>query len=267
MRTSPLRVFLIAGLSLPAATIGACHHGGGSESGPDGGESACTASPTLPPVQALLTSRCAGSSCHSAGPGGMFPPLAEGEPSAWLALASHEMPGMQLVVPGHPEQSYLYLKVSGTQGPSGGALMPLGASTPIPEVADIHDWIAAGAPGSCSGADAGAPPTMVAADPNALDQGQLFTCPAGAPPASSPARIRRIDSPEWTYALPQALNGWNGGSGDTGYLNPFTALATEPYSTYASGVTVDTATLDLYFQNLPAAPGSWGRTAAGLGGH
>jgi hypothetical protein len=217
-------------------------------------------------MEALLASRCAGSSCHSSGPGGIFPPLAEGEPSAWLALASHEMPGEKLVVPGHPEKSWLYKKVSGMQGAAGGALMPLGASTPIPEAAAIHDWIAAGAPGSCAGDDAG-PPAVVSADPNALDQGQLFTCPAGAAPASSPARLRRIDSPEWTYALPQALNGWNGGSGSTAHLNPFMALATEPYSTYAAGVTLDTSTLDLYFQVLPEAPGSWTRAdPAGHGG-
>jgi hypothetical protein len=245
-----LRVLVVVAAGFSAGALEACHHTPSAEGG------ACSASPTLPPVVALFTSRCAGSSCHSAGPGGMFPPLAEGEPSAWLGLASHENPAQKLVVPGHPEQSYLYAKVSGTQGPSGGALMPLGAAMPIPEAQAIHDWIAAGAPGSCDGADAGAPPT-VTPDPNALDQGQLFTCPAGAPPASSPARIRRIDSPEWTYALPQALNGWNGGSGSTGHLNPFTALATEPYSTYAAGVTIDTPTLDLYFQVLPEAPNSW----------
>ena len=256
-----LRALFLAAVALPAVTLGACHHGGASNEG------ACAATPTLPPVQALLTTRCAGSSCHSSGPGGIFPPLAEGEPSAWVGLASHEMPGQQLVVPGHPEQSYLYKKVSGTQGPGGGALMPLGASMPIAEAAAIHDWIAAGAPASCTGADAG-PPATLTSDPNALDQGQLFTCPAGAKPASSPARLRRIDSPEFTYAIPQALNGWNGGSGDTGHLNPFTALATEPYSTYASGVTIDTPTLDLYFQVLPEAPNSWiAHDPAGLGGH
>jgi hypothetical protein len=160
---------------------------------------------------------------------------------------------MKLVAPGDPEKSWLYLKVNGMQGPGGGALMPLGAAAPIAEAATIRDWIAAGAPGSCSGD----PPTQVTTDPNTLDQDQLFTCPAGAPPASSPARIRRIDSPEWTYALPKALNGWHGANKSTAHLNPFTAPATEPYSTYAAGVTIDTATLDLYFQVLPEAPLSW----------
>jgi hypothetical protein len=256
-------------LGLPAATFGACD-GNGSPSqsggGGSGGGGGCAASPTLPAVEALFGMRCAGSSCHGAGPGGVFPPLAAGEPSAWLGLASHADPSKQLVVPGDPEQSWLYMKVSGMQGPEGGALMPLGAAAPIPEAAAIHDWIAAGAPGSCSGAGGGTP-TPVTTDPNALDQEQLFTCPADAPAASSPARIRRIDSPEWTYALPQALNGWHGGTQSAAHLNPFTALATEPYSTYAAGVTIDTATLDLYFQVLPEAPGSWiAHDPAGTGG-
>ncbi|MFT3771810.1 MAG: DUF1588 domain-containing protein [Minicystis sp.] len=271
--SSPLlRVFAItATLGVPAAIFGACHHATSTDD-PDGGDpdgGACASSPTLPAVEALFTSRCAGLSCHGGGPSGVFPPLAAGEPSAWLGLASKEDASKQLVVPGHPEQSFLYMKVSGMQGPKGGALMPLGAASPIPEADAIRDWIAAGAPGSCAGADAGPPPTPVAIDPNTLDQGQLFTCPADAPPGSSPARIRRIDSPEWTYALPQALNGWHGGNQSAAHLNPFTALATQPYSTYAGGVTIDTATLDLYFQVLPEAPGSWmanDPASAGTGG-
>lgn len=253
--SSPLlRVVVItAVLGLPAATFSACEQDESSKETDPGG---CAESPTLPAVETLFSTRCAGSSCHGAGAGGVFPPLAAGPPSAWLELASREDPSKQLVVPGHPEQSWLYMKVSGTQGPQGGALMPLGVAEPIPEAAAIHDWIAAGAPASCSGADGGTP-TPVSTDPNTLDQGQLFTCPADAPLASSPARLRRIDSPEWTYALPQALNGWHGGTKSAGHLNPFTALATEPYSTYAAGVSIDTATLDLYFQVLPEAPGSW----------
>lgn len=251
---------LVASTLLPLGVAAGCHRGSS--------EAECGASPTLPAVQAVLSSRCAGSSCHSAGPSAVFPPLAEGEPSDWLGLESHEQPGKKLVVPGHPEQSWIYLKVSGTQGASGGALMPLGASTPSQDVVTaIHDWIAAGAPGSCSG-DAGAPPAVASDDPNTLDQGQLFTCPADAPPASSPARIRRIDSPEWTSSIPKALNGWQGGLGNsTAYLNPFNASATEPYSTYSAGVTIDTATLDLYFQVLPEAPASWlASDPWGLGG-
>jgi len=252
--SSPLRPFvgITALLALSAATFSACQ----DNPGPGGSGGQCAASPTLPAVEAVFQSRCAGSSCHSAGPGGVFPPLAAGEPSAWVGLPSHEDPNKKLVVPGHPEQSWLYMKVMGTQGPKGGALMPLGAASPIPEAAAIEDWIAAGAPGSCSGDDPN-PPPPVTTDPNALDQAELFTCPVEAPPASSPARIRRIDSPEWTYSLPQALNGWHGGTKSAAHLNPFTARATEPYSTYAAGVTIDTATLDLYFQVLPEAPLSW----------
>jgi hypothetical protein len=181
----------------------------------------------------------------------VFPPLAEGDPSAWVGLESHEQPGKKLIVPGHPEQSYVYMKVSGTQGPYGGALMPLGSGMPNEQVqTTIHDWIAAGAPvGGCGGGDAGAPP-VTSPDPNTLDQGQLFTCPSNAPPASSPGRIRRIDSPEWTYGIAEPLNSLDS-------LNPFGALSTMPYSTYSAGVTIDSTTLDLYFLVLPDAPRSW----------
>ena len=58
--------------------------------------------------------------------------------------------GGTLVVPGHPETSYLYLKVSSAM-PCAGSQMPLtdiGTTSPLMtcEQTAIHDWIAAGAP-------------------------------------------------------------------------------------------------------------------------
>src|SRR5262245_11559086 len=136
---------ITAVLALPATILGACDNDeSGSSSGGGGGN--CAASPTLPAVETLFTTRCAGSSCHRGGPSGVFPPLAAGEPSAWLGLKSHEDASKQLVVPGKPEQSWIYMKVSGAQGPQGGALMPLGVAAPIPEIVAIKEWILAGAP-------------------------------------------------------------------------------------------------------------------------
>src|SRR5689334_11048964 len=134
---------ITAVLALPATIFGACNNDDSSNGSSSGGGE-CAEAPTLPAVETLFTTRCAGSSCHSGGPSGVFPPLAAGEPSAWLGLASKSDPSKKLVVPGHPEQSWLYMKVSGMQGPQGGALMPLGASAPIPEAAAIEDRIAAG---------------------------------------------------------------------------------------------------------------------------
>jgi hypothetical protein len=58
--------------------------------------------------------------------------------------------GGTLVVPGHPETSYLFIKIS-SDTPCAGAQMPrtdIGTSSPLMPClqAVIHDWIAAGAP-------------------------------------------------------------------------------------------------------------------------
>jgi hypothetical protein len=145
------------------------------------------------------------------------------------------------------------MKMSGEQGPDGGALMPLATGAPIPDASVIWDWIAAGAPTQCV-SDVG--PTSDP-DPNALDQNALFTCPSGAPLASSPARLRRIDHDEWAYAISSADGPtW---FGSTTYLNPFVNASGVQYDTYSRRVTVDTATLDLYFVNLPDATQAWDR--------
>jgi len=73
---------------------------------------------------------------------------------AWTNLVNHAAPpaeacGGTLVVPGDPDASYLYQKVS-SKKPCAGAQMPLGefASNPLPDcvVALVRDWIASGAP-------------------------------------------------------------------------------------------------------------------------
>jgi hypothetical protein len=253
-------VLVLCGAGLAAFVAGACGSPsdeaprgrddsgtGGSEAGSGTG---CGSMSTYDAVETLFASTCAGSTCHSSGPGGQFPPLADTPAKSWMGHASTKKPGIRLVVPGQPAQSFLYMKLSGTQGAGGGALMPLGAASPTSAATTVRAWIEAGAPTSCDEAGADPPST----DPNTLDQASLFTCPANAPPRSSPARVRRIDSPEWTTAIPEPLNGVNSG---VAYLNPFDPLATAPYATYAIGTTVDTPTLQLYFQVLPDAPRSW----------
>lgn len=258
------RVIDVAVLGAAGLFLVHCHNDdqGSATGGPDrevgtggggGSGGGSCADPTFAPVVRLFATTCAGTSCHSNGPGGQFPPLVDEPASAWIDEKSHASPNASLVVPGHPEQSFLYLKLTGAQGPSGGALMPLGAAMPIAQADLVRAWIAAGAPSDC-----GAPGGPDSTDPNKLDQASLFTCPANHPPPSSPARIRRIDSPELTVSIPEALNGFNGQPGGTkGYLNPFRVLPPIAYSTYSLGQTIDTPTLDLYFEVLPEVARTW----------
>ena len=82
---------------------------------------------------------------------------------SWANVVERQAPppdscGGILVVPGHPEMSYLYLKLS-KPTPCYGMQMPIGefASNPLPDcvVAIVRAWIGEGAPGA--GGDAGAP--------------------------------------------------------------------------------------------------------------
>jgi hypothetical protein len=102
------------------------------------------------------------------------------------------------------------------------------------------------------GTDPANPPPIVEPDPNALPQDALFVCDAA--PASSPARLRRIERREWVRAT---------GSSETGHAsstvartNPFDAPAAAPYTTWATGG-IDPTTLDLYFGVLADTVAPW----------
>ena len=225
--------------------LSACQSGDADQPGPGNPDGGCAMSP----VMTVFSTRCSNSGCHATG--GRYPELTPAGIAAWMGGNSRMMPNERLVVPGSPETSWLYRKVSGTQGDGGGALMPLGAAMPIDEVSVIRDWIAGGAPTQCG--DTG-PTTPLPVDPNTLDQSALFTCSAPGP-GSSVARIRRIDQPEWTHAVgaPNEPSSTN----LTAYQNPFSNQSGAAYSTYSAGLTVDSATLDLYFLNLPEAGAAW----------
>lgn len=110
--------------------------------------------PTFGNVQRVFSASC--TSCHIA--------PAELDLRATTSYASlvgkpaldYAMPptmdacGGTLVVPGQPDASYLYIKVS-SDAPCAGSRMPLtdiGTTSPLMPCAQavIHDWIAAGAP-------------------------------------------------------------------------------------------------------------------------
>lgn len=204
--------------------------GGALDAGPPSGDG-CGA-------LVLLEQRCAQGGCH----------LPNNRRTA-LVLTRNAMQAGALngyVTPGDPGASYL---VDRMRGRGEGPLMPLGSVTPIPEIAQIEAWIAAGASTRCAD-----PPSPPPSDPNHLDPDTLFTCVGDDAPVT-PARLRRVERREWTRAVVKPLTGtwW----GSTAKDNPFAAPDRLPYSTWPSDVTIDAATLDLYMLVLPEAPALW----------
>ena len=197
------------------------------------------------PAVTVFANNCAVSgACHV--PGGQYPDLTRAGLYDLVGAASEANPAETLVVANDPEASWLYRKMSGTQGEDGGLLMPMGSDEPIDAVGTIAGWINAGAPTACDGEEPPSPPVPV--DPNALDQGELFTCD-GPPDTGSVSRIRRVERTMWTHSTGNTL-----GSG--AHQNPLYAPEGQ-YSTYSEDVTVDPSTLDLYMTVLPRAGSIW----------
>lgn len=110
--------------------------------------------PTFTNVQLLFSAICV--TCHTAGvelnlaSSNTYAELV-GKPAVDYAMPpTMDSCGGTLVNPGHPETSYLYIKVS-SDTPCAGSRMPrtdIGTSSPLMacEQLAIHDWIAAGAP-------------------------------------------------------------------------------------------------------------------------
>lgn len=68
--------------------------------------------------------------------------------SQLVGVPSSSVPGVDLIEPGMPSMSYLYLKLTNMQASVGGAgsSMPQGGSLPADQLATIEAWIAGGAP-------------------------------------------------------------------------------------------------------------------------
>jgi hypothetical protein len=114
------------------------------------------AAPPFALVQRIFTDDC--TTCHS----GAGPMVSLAAPASWGNIVGMPPPapetcGGVLVVPGNPDASYLYQKLSSAT-PCYGSQMPIGefTSNPLPDcvVAIVRAWIAEGAPGP--GGDAGA---------------------------------------------------------------------------------------------------------------
>ncbi len=199
------------------------------------------------PVATLFATTCANNgACHV--PGAQYPALI-GDLAALVGAPSAARPAEKLITPNDPNASWLFRKMSGTQGAGGGLLMPVGSAEPIDGVSIVEAWIDAGAPTECPEPIDVTPP----ADPNTLDQAELFTCTGTS--ASSPARLRRVERTEWTHSAGHRV-------GSLAHDNPFFAPEGR-YSTNGEGVSIEPATLDLYMLVLPQAASLWSRADPG----
>jgi len=196
----------------------------------------------------------ANGACHQ--PGGQFPDLTRAG-LATLAELTSEASGESMLIPGSPEDSWLYKKMAGLQGDPMrfGGVMPAGRDSgwdELPEdVAFVRDWIEGGAPAVCDEL----PPSDVPLDPNTLDREALFSCDDPSATRSSPARYRRIERLELTHAVGRRIDG----NGSSVIDNPLVAPPRHPYSTYADGVTLDAPTLGVLTLSMPEASQLWTR--------
>jgi hypothetical protein len=96
-------------------------------------------------VQAEIDRVCSeADNCHGSGAGGMG--LSPGrEFGSMIDVVSYENPPMLRVLPGDPENSYVYLKVA-CEGGIVGDCMPNYATHSATLAKLFHDWIEAGAP-------------------------------------------------------------------------------------------------------------------------
>ncbi|UCF40063.1 MAG: hypothetical protein JSW43_10005 [Gemmatimonadota bacterium] len=141
-----LTLLLVAGLACSDSS----GPGGGNDGGNGGGGGTGGPITLSGSVQPILNANCAGSSCHI---GNSSPPhglnLTSGQTHAnTVGVASGQVPTMNRVEPGQPDQSYLVHMIQGTFSTVGGSgpRMPLGAgSLSQAQIDIIRDWITAGA--------------------------------------------------------------------------------------------------------------------------
>ena len=136
---------VVTGVAAGSVTITA------TVSGMSGSAGVTVTTPSLSQhVQPILSANCALSGCHTGSTPAMGQNLSSGQTfSNTVNVASGELPGMDRVEPGDPDQSYLVHKIQGTQASVGGSgsRMPLGM-TPLSQaqIDTIRAWIRAGAP-------------------------------------------------------------------------------------------------------------------------
>ncbi|MGD8418782.1 MAG: hypothetical protein PVH91_17090, partial [Pseudomonadales bacterium] len=117
----------------------------GSAGGDYVGSFTVNTAPTFGQVQQVFTNNCAFSGCHAGASPQQGMDLSEGQAYANIVnVPSQEMPSLDRIEPGDPDNSYLVRKIEGT-----GLLerMPAG-SPPLSDatIQLIRDWVSAGAP-------------------------------------------------------------------------------------------------------------------------
>ncbi|ACY16175.1 fibronectin type III domain-containing protein [Haliangium ochraceum] len=161
--TTPSRSLALL-LALSASALPAC---GGDDDPPTGPDAAIDAS--FANVQALFTEKCSGSGCHvgfDSTPAAGLDLRPEAGCSSLLQVNALEVPEEQLLVPGKPEDSYLYCKLDADceDLPDRAQLMPF-SRDPLSggELALVRLWIAGGADGCTLPADDTTPPSFAGA--------------------------------------------------------------------------------------------------------
>ena len=128
-----------------AISLACAGDGTGVDNGSNGGDTPTFAAD----VQPIFTASCAFSGCHGGASPAQGMNLSAGQAYAnTVNVPSNELPSMDRIEPGDPDQSYLVNKIQGTQGDVGGSgqRMPLGGD-PLSEadIDTIRAWITAGA--------------------------------------------------------------------------------------------------------------------------
>ena len=140
-------LLLIPALLLPVACDSGSGDGDSSEAGTsdsgadsDGGDTLSFATD----IQPILTNNCVAAGCHDAASEDVS--YAEGEAYGNIVSQPSSI-GMNLVEPGDPSMSYLWLKIDGGFAEVGGTgnPMPVGAMLGGADKAAIETWITQGA--------------------------------------------------------------------------------------------------------------------------
>ena len=148
MRYFPLRLLLtLAGLAGLAGLSGCA--GDGSQIPDTTGPLICAqVEPRLSCIQQFVfTPTCAVSGCHDIGSQSAGLVLEEGlSHSNLVSVASSEVSSLFRAEPNNPDDSYIVIKLEGTDPRIMQAQMPLLGSVTSADIQAIRDWIANGAP-------------------------------------------------------------------------------------------------------------------------
>jgi Stigma-specific protein, Stig1/Planctomycete cytochrome C len=134
-------VFLSLACSSRDAANEPSNSGGGASKG------ACSAE-AKSIQQHVFTASCAGTGCHGAEAPAAGLDLVSQDPARLAGTSSALCAGWSLVVPGSPEKSFLYDKLTAST-PACGELMPLGAHLSAEETQCVADWIRGMGGGGC----------------------------------------------------------------------------------------------------------------------